>query len=144
MKSSQTNRLFTHTISLAAMFVISMIMNNCASTAAVQNAPLHAGVGRTFNASFDRTLKAAREAVTEAGLQIESASQMDENTWMILGKKSMSAWSYGELVRVLVSRKGAQRTEVRVFTKKRVSINLTAKGDYSNAILSNVELKLTT
>jgi len=63
---------------------------------------------------------------------------------MIIGKKSMSAWSYGELVRVLVTRKGAQQTEVRVFTKKRVSINPTAKGDYSNSILSNIELKLTT
>jgi hypothetical protein len=117
-------------------------ISGCASTASVQNAPLHAGIGRTFNAGFDRTLKAAREAINEAGLSIESTTKVNDATWMILAKKPGSMWSYGELVRVTVARTNDTSTEVRVYTKKRVSINITAKGDYSNAILSNIELKL--
>lgn len=108
----------------------------------MQNAPLHAGTARTFKAGFDATLRAAREATVEAGLQIEKVTQTDDNSWMIIAKKSTSAWSFGELVRVMIVKKSAASTEVRVHTKRRVSINLEAKGDYSTAILSNIELKL--
>lgn len=116
----------------------------CSSATKVQNAPLHAGTGRTFQARFEATLTAAREAVVETGLQIESASQVDGDTWMIIAKKGTSAWSWGELVRVVVVRDGDAQTSVRVHSSRRVGTNVTAKGDYALSILSNIELKLST
>ncbi len=53
-----------------------------------------------------------------------------------------SAWSWGEIVRVTVINMNTNQTEVKVYTKKRSSINVTAKGDYSTPILTNIELKL--
>lgn len=121
---------------------ILLVLAGCASAGSVQNAPLHAGIGRTFEAGFDKTLAAAREAAVETGLQIESASQVDQDTWMIIGKKATSAFSWGELVRVVVIRDSAERTTVRVHSARRIKTNITAKGDYANSILSNIELKL--
>ncbi|HEX9690764.1 MAG TPA: hypothetical protein VGA22_01560 [Gemmatimonadales bacterium] len=122
--------------------VMLAVAAGCSSQGGVQNAPLHAGVGRTFEADFDRTLDAAREAAVESGLRIESATQVDDNTYMIMTKATTSAWSWGEIVRLVVVREAENSTTVRVYSKRKVSINVTARGDYSNTILSNIELKL--
>ncbi len=127
---------------LAAAPVALLLLAGCASQAGVQNAPLHAGIGRTFEADFDRTLDAAREAAVESGLRIESASQVDDDTYMIMTKATTSAWSWGEIVRLVVVREAEDSTTVRVYSKRKVSMNVTARGDYSNTILSNIELKL--
>jgi hypothetical protein len=116
----------------------------CASTGSVQNAPVHAGTSRTFEASLNRTVALAREAVIESGLTLEGASQMDKGTWMIMSKAKTSAWSWGEIVRVVVVSEDPQHTTVRVFSKRRISINITAKGDYSKQILGSIEFKLAT
>lgn len=126
------------------LVAVLLVLGGCSSAAKVQNAPLHAGTGRTFEAQFEKTLSAAREAVVETGLQIESASQVDSDTWMIIAKKGTSAWSWGELVRVVVVRDGDAKTTVRVHSARRVGTNVAAKGDYALSILSNIELKLST
>jgi len=125
---------------LATVFLFTSY--HCASTSSIQNAPLHAGISRSFNAGYMQTLKAAREAMVETGLQIETATEVDKNNYMIIGKKGTSAFSWGELVRVVVTRSGPGETTVRVYTKRRIATNLAAKGDYANSILSNIELKL--
>lgn len=109
---------------------------------AVQNAPLHAGVSRAFAHEYGSVLKLAREAILESGLIMELSSKIDDDTYMLIGKAKTSAFSWGELVRVLVSREGPNKTVVRVFSKRKVKVNITAKGDYSQSILSNLELKL--
>ena len=117
-------------------------LTGCATTGSMRNAPLAEGVPQTYTADFDSVLKAAREAVVEAGLHIEEVNKISETSWSILAKKPTSAWSWGELVRVLVEESSDTATTVRVLTKRRLATNVTAKGDYSKAILSNIELKL--
>lgn len=134
-------KIISTTLLMTTALLLSL---GCASTSSLQNAPLHAGKARVFNASFDWTLKAAQEAAVSAGLEIESTSQTDDGGRMIIAKKASSVWSWGELVRLLVLRKGVNATEVRVYTKKRVAINVTAKGDYSDAVFSNMEIALGT
>jgi hypothetical protein len=114
----------------------------CASQSSVQKAPLHAGTSRTFEAAFERTLQVARESVVETGLQIEKVEKVNDENWMIMGHKPVSGFSWGEYVRVLVTKVDDAQTAVRVLTKKRLGTNVTAKGDYSVSILSNIELKL--
>jgi len=108
----------------------------------ISRAPLHAGEGRTFTVPFKTTIKYAREATTESGLIIESSSKIDENTYMILAKARTSAWSWGELVRVVVIDTPGKEVSVRVFSQRRVSVNIGAKKHYANSILSAIEAKI--
>ncbi|MEM8763305.1 MAG: hypothetical protein AAGD88_05815 [Bacteroidota bacterium] len=107
----------------------------------IRSAPLHSGESRTYQASYKSMVKYAREAVTDAGLILESSEKIDDATYMIIGKAKTSAWSWGELVRVVLI-DNTEKVTVRVFSKRRLKINLTAKGNYTQTILSNIEAKI--
>jgi hypothetical protein len=128
-------------LSMGALVVASLGLA-CSSQSGVQNAPLQAGIGRTFDATYEKTLGVAREAAIESGLKVESATEVDPNTYLIMCKASTSAWSWGEIVRLAVIRASDTQTTVRVYSKRKSAVNIAAKGDYSNTILSNIELKL--
>ena len=119
-----------------------LFISGCATTNSLRNASVSSGVPRSFNAEFDRVLNVARESIVEAGLQIEDVYQTNENSWTIISLKPSSAFSYGELVRVVVQKTYNNTTLVRVLTKRRLATNIFAKGDYSTSIFSNMELKL--
>jgi hypothetical protein len=121
-----------------------VLLPGCASTGSVRNADPDAGTARTYEASLKRTVVAAREAMTESGLMIEDVSQTENGSWLIMSKSKAGALSYGEIVRVIVAPADPEHTTVRVFTKRRISFNITAKGDYSKQILANIDFKLTT
>jgi hypothetical protein len=114
----------------------------CATSGALKQEPLDQGVSRTFTGNYDTILKAARDATVAAGLHLESVEKVDDRTWTLIGKKDASAWSAGELVRVIVQQTGPDSTAVRVISKKRLATNVAARGDYSAAILNDMELKL--
>ena len=114
----------------------------CTSTNKIQQAPLHSGIARTFEADYDQVLEFSRQALVESGTAIESATEVDSDNYIIIGKTGTTAWSWGEMVRVVVTRASETESTVRVLTEKKISVNLTAKGDYSNSILSNIELKI--
>ena len=107
----------------------------------IRSAPLHSGESRTYEAPYKSMVKYAREAVAEAGLILESSEKVDETTYMIIGKAKTSAWSWGELVRVVLI-DNVEEVTVRVFSKRRIKINLSAKSNYTRTILSNIEAKL--
>jgi len=130
------------TILKLSVVVCLLVLTSCTSTNKIQNAPMHAGVSRTFESNYNQTLQAAREAMVESGTAIESASEVDDGNYIIIGKQDTSAWSWGEMVRVVVTKVNDGETTVRVYTEKKISVNVTAKGDYSQSILSNIELKL--
>lgn len=123
---------------LIACFIVA----GCATTGALKQEPLDQGVSRTFTGNFDTILKAARDATVSAGLHLESVDKIDAHTWSLVGKKDASAWSWGELVRVVVQETSPNSTAVRVISKKRMATNVGARGDYSQAILNDMELKL--
>jgi hypothetical protein len=58
---------------------------------------------------------------------LESVDKVDERTWTILGKKDASAWSAGELVRVVIQQTGADSTAVRIISKKRIATKGTVR-----------------
>lgn len=92
--------------------------------------------------NYDTILKAARDATVASGLHLESVDKVDDHTWTILAKKDASTWSWGELVRVVIQQTSADTTTVRVISKKRMATNVGARGDYSQAIFNDMELKL--
>jgi hypothetical protein len=125
---------------LVCAAAVSMVA--CATTGALKQEPLDQGVVRIFAGSYDTILKAARDAVVASGLHLESVDKVDDHTWSIVGKKDGSTWSWGELVRVVVQQTAPDSTAVRVISKKRMATNVGARGDYSQAILNDIELKL--
>jgi hypothetical protein len=117
-------------------------LTSCATTGGLKQEPLDQGVSRAFTGNYDTILKAARDATVAAGLHLESVDKVDEHTWTLVGKKDASAWSWGELVRVVIQQTGPDTTTVRIISKKRMATNVGARGDYSQAILNDMELKL--
>ncbi|MFN0149639.1 MAG: hypothetical protein ACKVU1_02880 [bacterium] len=76
--------------------VISIVGAACATTGGMRAEPIDEGVSRTYTASLGDVVAATHDAMVGAGIQVEEASQVDATTWMILGKKSVSAFSWGE------------------------------------------------
>jgi hypothetical protein len=134
---SYLNKLIIFLVSIFAV-----VFSGCATVDSIRNAPLSKGVQRSFNEDYDKVLKASRKSVIEAGLLIEEANRVNDKTWVIIGKKCISHGSYRELVRLVVEKTSDTETGVRVLTKRRYALDITAKGDYSQSILSNIDLKL--
>jgi len=122
---------------------ISLIVTTaCATTGGLQQEPLDQGASHSFVGNYDTILKAARDATVAAGLHLESVDKVSDKTWTLLAKKDASAWSWGELVRVVVEQSAGDTTNVRIISKKRMATNVGARGDYSQAIFNDMELKL--
>ena len=121
-----------------------IMLGACASTSTMREAPLSEGEERTFDADFEAVIGAAREAVADAGLGIEDAYEVDDDTFVIIGRARSSAFSYGGYARAVIERVAEGRTVVRVFTKRKVATNVTAKGDYSGPIFSTLTTELRT
>jgi hypothetical protein len=101
-----------------SVILLFAFLAGCASKSSIQREPLHAGKEKRFQADFDRTLEVAHEAIIASGLQVESNTKIDANTYMLIGKKGTSLWNWGELVRVVVIKEDAETTVVRVVSKR--------------------------
>ena len=108
----------------------------------MRSEPLEAGTVREFSGEYARILRAVRDAVVSSGLAIDTFNEINETSAVIVAKKGASAFSWGELVRVVVQQSASDRTSVRVVTKRRLATNVTAKGDYADTIFSNIALAL--
>jgi hypothetical protein len=126
----------------AARFLVLTVFLACATSGGLKQEPLTAGETQKFVGNYDTILKAARDATVASGLHLESVEKVDDHTWTILGKKDASAWSWGEIVRVVIQQVSPDTTSVRIISKKRMATNVGARGDYSQAIFSDMELKL--
>src|SRR3989441_8073951 len=131
-------RLCAHS---CAVLVLTLLAA-CASAGGMRAEPLDVGVLREFNGDYTTVLRATRNAVASAGLAVDSYEEVNDSTAMIVAKKGNSAWSWGELVRVVVQKSASDRVSVRVLSRRKMATNITAKGDYSNTIFSNIELAL--
>src|SRR5438105_2469208 len=125
-----------------ALAIAVVITAACASTAGLRSEPLDAGETKFYSAPLAVVGPAARQAVLSAGLNVDTVSTPDSLTWMIIAKKGMSLFSYGELVRVVVAQTPDRAVAVRVFTKRRLATNVTATGDWSGAIFQQLDRTL--
>jgi hypothetical protein len=125
-----------------ATLALPLAVAACASAGGLRQEPLNAGVQRSFAAPLLRTVNAARTAMAGAGITIEEATQVAPNAWMIMGKKGVSGFSWGELVRVVVEESPPGQCAVRVISKRKVATNITAAGDWSRSLLDQIALSL--
>ncbi|OLC35259.1 MAG: hypothetical protein AUH81_10620 [Candidatus Rokubacteria bacterium 13_1_40CM_4_69_5] len=129
----------SHRNNALRLATLAVIGAACASTGGMRSVPLDAGEVKFYGAPLATVAPAARQAVLAAGLEVDTVSQEDSLTWMIVAKKGMSLFSYGELVRVVVHQTTEGPVAVRVFTKRRLATNVTAKGDWSGPIYENLD-----
>ena len=61
---------------------------------------------------------------------------------VFLAKRKAGEFTYGELVRVLVVQTRADVVTIRVLSKRRAAINVTARGDWSDAVFAQIALDL--
>jgi len=111
----------------------------CASTGGLRSEPLDRGEAKFYATPLAVVAPAARQAVLSAGLEVDTVSQLDSLTWMIIAKKGMSLFSYGELVRIVVQQTVEGAVAVRVFTKRRLATNITARGDWSGRVFEQLD-----
>jgi hypothetical protein len=116
-----------------------VVMSACASAGGMRSEPLSAGETKFYAAPLNAVAPAARLAALATGLDVDTVAQLDSLTWMIIAKKGMSLFSYGELVRVVVQQTPEGAVAVRVFTKRRLATNIAAKGDWSGPIFDRLD-----
>jgi hypothetical protein len=121
-----------------------MIEAACATIGGLRSEPLDRGEVKFYAVPLAVVAPAARQAVLSAGLEVDTVSQLDSLTWMIIAKKGMSLFSYGELVRVVAQQTPERAVAVRVFTKRRLATNITATGDWSGRIFELLDHILAT
>lgn len=128
--------------------VLAFALTACATTGGTLKAPLDAGVSRNYvGHSYPVVVDAARTSITEAGLAIDAVQQPDSNTMVYVGKMGAHSLSWGastagELARVVVLREAGDTVRVYVWSRRRVSFNLVARGDYSQTLFSLIDSRL--
>jgi hypothetical protein len=119
-----------------------VIMVGCATVGGIMSEPLDRGVVRYFDAPPGEVRAAAYDAMLGAGLILDEVDEVAAGTWMLVGKRTTREWTAGEVVRVVVEPADESGALVRVLSKRRISINVTAKGDYSDEIFDQIEFRL--
>jgi hypothetical protein len=105
------------------LFVLGAV--GCTNTRTIQSEPLSAGTTRSFSADYRSVVDAARSAVPEAGLTLENERLTDAGT-MLVAERGVTAWSWGEVVRILVQPNG-EGSSVRIISDRTLGTNITAK-----------------
>ncbi len=85
-----------------------------------------AGIGRAFNAPYDKTVTVTKLALANQKLTITGVTS-GENQTIITFSSPLSLFSYGEVGRVIVSNAGVNQTRLYVTTARRVPGNISAK-----------------
>lgn len=114
----------------------------CASVGAMRSAPLDQGVVRHFDADLRDAVLAARTALGGSQLEIEEIKQVDDHIWYIIAKRSTGEWTHGELIRVVCEEVADQDVAIRILTRRRVEVEFTAKGDWSDELFTQIALEL--
>ncbi len=134
----------TSSVSWAALLASSL--SACASVGGMRSAPLDEGVVRYFDADLRPAVLAVRNACLGSQLEIEEVNRINDDSWMIIAKRSSGEWTWGELVRIVVERtptaQNDARVVVRILTKRRAALNVTAKGDWSEELFTQIALEL--
>jgi len=114
----------------------------CRTVSDLRTAALTEGAQRNFADDYDEVTRASVAAVKSLDLTIEEVTQVDKNTWHVLATAGVSAFSWGELVRVSVRRQPARDVSVWVLTLRRLAVNVTAKDDYSPEVFRLMDSNL--
>ena len=119
---------------LAQLTAYPLILLGCASTSTVANAPAESAISVDITKPCAAVQEVLEPALIDLGFEIDSVEDLDACGRTIIAKKGMSAFSWGELVRVTLREKDSQSSALEIVTQRRLSTNITADGDWSPEI----------
>ena len=120
-----------------------LVLSACATMAGMRTEPLDMGVAKVYETDLATAVRATRTALLGSALEIDDVEKLNGMTWMFLAKRKSGKWTYGELIRVVVQETGEKEVTVRVLSKRRGALNVTARGDWSDAVFAQLALDLT-
>lgn len=109
------------TIAIAMMVTL---LSACTTAEVVREAPANAGVVQSFDASYDRVAAATLDALNKFNLPVTELEGKPDGLIIQLAKPQ-TAFSWGEVGRVIVEHRAALPTPVRVYWEKRSQMQIT-------------------
>ncbi|MEE9464696.1 MAG: hypothetical protein V3W14_03855 [Candidatus Neomarinimicrobiota bacterium] len=126
------------------LVVIALLLCGCATVGSMEQVSTSVGVSAIFRSDYDDVLSVLQPSIISVGLVIEGSRKVNDNQWIIISQSNISAWSWGEIIRVVIERTNESETTVRVHTKSKLATNITYKDNYSSLIFSEIGLRLLT
>ncbi len=120
-----------------ALFVLCAMFTGCATAASVKGSR-GSGRSETYNYPYEQTYQAAVDAMRDQAIEI---LEKDRETGTIIGKKGVSAFSYGERVGIYLYKLEEAKTKVEVISAKVLATNVFAK-DWTDAIFVAIRKNL--
>lgn len=113
---------------------------SCSNMNTVSGAPSHAGISKTFEQDFELVKAAVLASMQSLNINIKETKDTPEG-FTIAFTKSISAFSWGEVGRVLVAKNDNRETEIFVHSARRLKTNITgaSEQDFANSIFTSVQ-----
>lgn len=129
-------------LSTLAWLACSSALVGCSTPGSIRAAP--ADAGRTFHLAqrCEEVQPLIEDALLELGFVIRSVARREACGVELIAARPLSAFSWGELVRVDVEPSNDEATLLRVVTRRVLHTNVAATGDWSRQIYLTVVRKL--
>ena len=127
-------RHLTAAVSTSAMLVTA----GCATVESTAAAPTEQAKSFTIPIACASAREALQPALSDLKFEVKTTHDSGDCDRDVVAAKGISAFSWGELVRVTLREGDANSTILAVTTKRRDAINITAKGDWSQEVYAAV------
>lgn len=124
---------------LAVLLVSIFVLVACANMETVTKAPRNEGVSRTYSEDYELVKAAVLGSMQSLNVNIKDTTETP-NEFSVTFTKSISAFSWGEVGRVLVLKNSSGSSEVLVHSEKRSKYQITGadEREFANRIFSGV------
>jgi hypothetical protein len=129
--------------SIGAALLAVACLAGCATADTVKNAPVDAGIAKSFDAPYERTVAATLSALAAMKVSMHDNSEEAPGR-VIMVNTHVSAFSWGEVGRVIVKKSAAAPTTVVVNWSKRDQLQITGTSadDFSSDLFVGIETRL--
>lgn len=119
------------------------LLGACATAGTLAARPLDSGTSMEFAAASPRVVEAAKQTLLALSMGANSVTEQAGST-ILNFQKSMTAWSWGEVGRIVVTPAGETATKVYVDTEKvsQMQITGTNESEFSRDIFSGIKERL--
>ena len=97
-------------------------------------------ISRYFKADNEQLKKTVLTVMQDYGMIIQRVEDANSDEFMIIAEKGITAWSWGEVVGVMIKKVEEDTSLVKVISKRKLSTNITAK-DWTIDILSGISAR---
>jgi hypothetical protein len=122
---------------------VAAMLGACATAATLDARPLDSGTAMEFAAPAARVAEAAKQTLLALSMGANNVREQSGST-VISFQKGLTAWSYGEVGRIVVTPLGETSARVHVDTEKisQMQITGTNESEFSRDIFSGIKERL--